>query len=64
MSNPVSVLPAPESAGLHADERFAHTIDRREQLHMLFFIVWLVPTILWYLCCFVVSKTHQLLYKY
>ncbi|MEY2863149.1 MAG: hypothetical protein RLY58_856 [Pseudomonadota bacterium] len=61
MSNPVSVLPTPEASSLQADERFAHTIDRREQLYMALFVFWLIPMILWHIGCFVVNKTRQLL---
>lgn len=60
MSNPLSTVAASESTALQQDERFAHTVDRQEQLYMVMFVFWLVPLVVWHIGCFVAQKMLQL----
>lgn len=58
MTTPSSTLPINESnhATINDDERFAHEVDRWEQLYIVLFIFWLVPMVIWHALCFIAKK--------
>ena len=58
MSTPSSTLPISESnhTTINEDERFAHEVDRWEQLYLVLFIFWLVPMVIWHALCFIAKK--------
>lgn len=43
---------------------WTHTVDRQEQMYMVSYMIWLIPTILFHLLWFVIKTSYVLLQQF